>query len=56
MEDLKRNLGDLIQQYEQADKRQTEADVREAVQIARLSRGDRERIGEVLVAVRKYGA
>ena len=28
MEDLKHNLADLIQQYEQADKRQTEADVR----------------------------
>ena len=33
-----------------------DADVRQAVQIARLSRGDRQRIDEVLVALRKYGA
>ena len=32
------------------------ADVRQCVQIARLSRGDRQRIDEVLVALRKYGA
>ena len=32
------------------------ADVRQYVQIARLSRGDRQRIDEVLVALRKYGA
>ncbi len=32
------------------------ADVRQCVQIARLSRGERERIDEVLVALRKYGA
>jgi Holliday junction DNA helicase RuvB len=32
------------------------ADVRQCVQIARLSRGDRPRIDEVLVALRKYGA
>jgi len=30
------------------------ADVRQCVQIARLSRGDRQRIDEVLVALRKY--
>lgn len=33
-----------------------DADVRQCVQIARLSRGDRQRIDEVLVALRKYGA
>ena len=32
------------------------ADVRQCVQIARLSRGDRQRIDEVLTALRKYGA
>ena len=32
------------------------ADVRQCVQIARLSQGDRQRIDEVLVALRKYGA
>jgi len=32
-----------------------DADVRQCVQIARLSRGDRQRIDEVLVALRKYG-
>jgi len=32
------------------------ADVRQCVQIARLSRGNRQRIDEVLVALRKYGA
>lgn len=32
------------------------ADVRQCVQIARLSRGDRQRIDEVLAALRKYGA
>lgn len=31
------------------------ADVRQCVQIARLSRGDRQRIDEVLVALKKYG-
>ncbi len=31
------------------------ADVRQCVSIARLSRGDRQRIDEVLVALRKYG-
>ena len=31
------------------------ADVRQCVQIARLSRGDRQRIDKVLVALRKYG-
>ncbi len=32
-----------------------DADVRQAVQIARLSRGDRQRVDEVLMALRKYG-
>ena len=32
------------------------ADVRQCIQIARLSRGERRRIDEVLVALRKYGA
>jgi len=32
------------------------ADVRQCVQIARLGQGERQRIGEVLVALRKYGA
>lgn len=32
------------------------ADVREYVSIARLSRGHRQRIDEVLVALRKYGS
>ncbi|GAI63379.1 unnamed protein product, partial [marine sediment metagenome] len=32
------------------------ADVRQCVQIARLSQGHRQRIDEVLVALRKYGA
>jgi MoxR-like ATPase len=32
------------------------SDVRQCVQIARLSRGERQRIGEVLAALRKYGA
>ncbi|MBA7515063.1 hypothetical protein ES705_07101 [subsurface metagenome] len=32
-----------------------DTDVRQCVQIARLSRGDRQRIDEVLVALRKYG-
>jgi Holliday junction DNA helicase RuvB len=32
------------------------ADIRQCVQIARLNRGDRQRIEEVLVALRKYGA
>jgi hypothetical protein len=31
------------------------ADVRQYVQIAPLSQGDRQRIDEVLVALRKYG-
>jgi len=31
------------------------ADVRQCVQITRLSRGDRQRIDEVLIALRKYG-
>ena len=32
-----------------------DADVRQCVQVARLSRGNRQRIDEVLVALRKYG-
>ncbi len=31
------------------------SDVRQCVQIARLSQGDGQRIDEVLVALRKYG-
>ena len=31
------------------------ADIRQGVSIARLSRGDRQRIDEVLVVLRKYG-
>ncbi|GAI66567.1 unnamed protein product, partial [marine sediment metagenome] len=32
------------------------ADVRQCVQVARLSQGDKQRIDEVLVALRKYSA